>query len=156
MTLDENGRYVHNSGKRVLVGENSFNNKVSKAESEKNYSVYYRAKDESIILKKEEHGQSDESLILSGYKKYYSYYKNHLVENTYTETKLLELHKLKALDFSNDKIYEKNFNDTIRIKSLLVNKEYEAIVRGVKQKYSMEPQYLKISGLVQSNLYRIN
>lgn len=52
MTLDENGRYVHNSGKRVLVGENSFNNKVSKAESEKNYSVYYRAKDESIILKK--------------------------------------------------------------------------------------------------------
>ena len=103
MTLDENGRYVHNSGKRVLVGENSFNNKVSKAESEKNYSVYYRAKDESIILKKEELGQSDESLILSGYKKYYSYYKNHLVENTYTETKLLELHKLKALDFSNDK-----------------------------------------------------
>ena len=138
MTLDENGRYVHNSGKRVLVGENSFNNKVSKVESDKNYSVYYRAKDESIILKKEELGQSDESLILSGYKKYYSYCKNHLVENTYTEAKLLELHKLKALDFSNDKIYEKNFNDTIRIKSLLVNKEYEAIVRGVKQKYSME------------------
>lgn len=26
MTLDEYGRYVHNSGKRVLVGENSFNN----------------------------------------------------------------------------------------------------------------------------------
>ena len=138
MTVDENGRYVHNSGKRVLVGENSFNNKVSKVESDKNYSVYYRAKDESIILKKEELDQSDESLILAGYKKYYSYYKNHLVENTYTETKLLELHKLKALDFSNDKIYEKNFNDTIRIKSLLVNKEYEAIVRGVKQKYSME------------------
>ena len=35
MTLDENGRYVHNSGKRVLVGENSFNNKVSKVESDK-------------------------------------------------------------------------------------------------------------------------
>lgn len=35
MTIDENGRYVHNSGKRVLVGENSFNNKVSKVESEK-------------------------------------------------------------------------------------------------------------------------
>ena len=28
MTLDENGRYVHNSGKRVLVGENSFNNQL--------------------------------------------------------------------------------------------------------------------------------
>lgn len=50
----------------------------------------------------------------------------------------MELHKLQALDFSNDKIYEKNFNDTIRIKSLLINKEYEAIVNGVKQKYSME------------------
>ena len=138
MTLDENGRYVHNSGKRVLVGENSFNNKVSKVESEKNYSVYYNKKDDSIIFRKENFGENDETLITLGYKKYFSYHKNHLVENTYTETKLLELHKLQALDFSNDKIYEKNFNDTIRIKSLLINREYEAIVRGVKQKYSME------------------
>ena len=138
MTIDENGRYVHNSGKRVLVGENSFNNKVTKVESEKNYSVYYRKKDDSIYIKKEEFGENDENLINTGYKKYFSYSQNFLVENTYTETKLLELYKLHALDFSNDKIYEKNFNDTIRIKSLLVNREYEAIVRGVKQKYSME------------------
>lgn len=138
MTIDENGRYVHNSGKRVLVGENSFNNKVSKVESEKNYSVYYRKKDDSLIIRKEGIGQIDESLIALGYRKYYSHYNNNLVENTYTESKLLELHKLQALDFSNDKIYEKNFNDTIRIKSLLINKEYEAIVNGVKQKYSME------------------
>lgn len=138
MTIDENGRYVHNSGKRVLVGENSFNNKVSKVESEKNYSVYYHKNKDSIILRKEDFGEYDETLISLGYKKYFSYYKNYLVENTYTETKLLELHKLQALDFSNDKIYEKNFNDTIRIKSLLINREYEAIVRGVKQKYSME------------------
>ena len=138
MTIDKNGRYVHNSGKRVLVGENSFNNKVSKVESEKNYSVYYHKNKDSIIIKKEDFGEYDETLISLGYKKYFSYYKNYLVENTYTETKLLELHKLQALDFSNDKIYEKNFNDTIRIKSLLINREYEAIVRGVKQKYSME------------------
>lgn len=138
MTLDENGRYVHNTGKRVLVGENSFNNKVTKIDSEKNYSVYYRKEDDSMLIRKERLGQREEALILSGYKKYCSYYKNDLVENTYTETKLLELHKLQALDFSNDKIYEKNFRDTIRIKSLLINREYEAIVRGVKQKYSME------------------
>lgn len=54
MTIDENGRYVHNSGKRVLVGENSFNNKVSKVESEKNYSVYYQQKDDSLIIRKKE------------------------------------------------------------------------------------------------------
>ena len=30
---DENGRYVHNSGKRVLVGENSFNDIVEDYES---------------------------------------------------------------------------------------------------------------------------
>ena len=47
MSIDENGRYVHNSGKRVLVGENSFNHKVSKVESDKNYSVYYRKNDNS-------------------------------------------------------------------------------------------------------------
>ena len=138
MTIDENGRYVHNSGKRVLVGENSFNNKVSKVESDKNYSVYYRKKDNSLITKKELFGENDNTLINDGYKKFFSFYKNYLVENTYTETKLKELHKSQALDFSNDKIYEKNFNDTIRIKSLLVNKEYDAIVRGSKQKFSME------------------
>ena len=42
MTLDENGRYVHNSGKRVLVGENNFNNPVTVVSSDKNYSVYFR------------------------------------------------------------------------------------------------------------------
>jgi len=138
MTLDENGCYVHTSGKRVLVGENSFNNKVTKFESEKNYSVYYRKDDNSLEIRKEEFEQSDKALIDLGYKKYFSYYKNQLVENTYTISKLLNLHESHALEFSNGKIYEKNFNDTIRIKSLLINREYEAIVRGVKRKYSME------------------
>ena len=45
MVLDEDGRYVHNSGKRVLVGENSFNKIVTSPSSNKNYSVYFTSLD---------------------------------------------------------------------------------------------------------------
>ena len=138
MVLDENGRYVHNSGKRVLVGENSFNKIVTSPSSDKNYSVYFRKQDYSIITKKEEFGVIDKALIDAGYIRYASYNKGKLIENTYTEEKFLSLVEKKALDFSNDKIYEKNFSDTIRMKSQLVNREYEAIVRGSKKKFSME------------------
>lgn len=138
MVLDENGRYVHNSGKRVLVGENSFNKIVTSPSSDKNYSVYFRKQDYSIITKKEEFGVIDKALIDAGYIRYASYNKGKLIENTYTEEKFLSLAEKKALDFSNDKIYEKNFSDTIRMKSQLVNREYEAIVRGSKKKFSME------------------
>lgn len=138
MALDENGRYVHNSGKRVLVGENSFNNYVTVESSDKNYSVYYRANDYSVKLKKEKYGETDESLLRDGYEKYYSYNKGRLVENTYTQDRFIELFQDHALAFSNGKIYEKNFSDTIRMKSQLVNREYEAIVRGEKKNFSME------------------
>ena len=138
MTLDEDGRYVHNSGKRVLVGENSFNNFVTSPTSDKNYSVYFRKRDYSVITRKEAFGEIDQALIADGYVKYFSYYKGKLVENTYTEEKFLALAKEKALAFSKDKIYEKNFSDTIRMKSQLVNREYEAIVRGEKKNFSME------------------
>ncbi|MEE0133467.1 MAG: site-specific DNA-methyltransferase [Treponema sp.] len=138
MVLDEDGKYVHNSGKRVLVGENSFNNLVTNVSSDKNYSVYFRKSDYSVTLKKEAYNEVDSKLISTGFKKYYSYYKGNLVENTYTAEKFMELFNEKALSFSEEKIYEKNFNDTIRIKSQLVNREYEAIVRGVKKNYSME------------------
>ena len=138
MVLDENGRYVHNIGKRVLVGENSFNKIVTSPSSDKNYSVYFRKQDYSIITKKEEFGVIDKALIDAGYIRYASYNKGKLIENTYTEEKFLSLAEKKALDFSNDKIYEKNFSDTIRMKSQLVNREYEAIVRGSKKKFSME------------------
>ena len=138
MVLDEEGRYVHNSGKRVLVGENSFNKIVTNVSSDKNYSVYFKKEDYSIAIRKEELGEEDHTLILQGYKKYYSHNKGVLVENTYTKDKFLKLFHKKALDFSVDKVYEKNFNDTIRIKSQLVNREYEAIVKGIKKKYSME------------------
>lgn len=138
MTLDEDGRYVHNSGKRVLVGENSFNNFVTSPSSDKNYSVYFRKCDYSVITRKESYGDIDQALIADGYVKYFSYCKGKLVENTYTEEKFLTLVKEKALAFSKDKIYEKNFSDTIRMKSQLVNREYEAIVRGEKKNFSME------------------
>lgn len=138
MTLDEDGRYVHNSGKRVLVGENSFNNFVTSPSSDKNYSVYFRKCDYSVITRKESYGEIDQALIADGYVKYFSYCKGKLVENTYTEEKFLTLVKEKALAFSKDKIYEKNFSDTIRMKSQLVNREYEAIVRGEKKNFSME------------------
>lgn len=138
MILDEDGVYVHNSGKRVLVGENKFNNRVTNIASEKNYSVYFRRDDYSISIKKEEIGLTDSELIKKGYKKYYSHLNGYLVENTYTKDKFLELFKQKALDFADEKIYEKNFNDTIRIKSILKNGKYEAIVKGKKRSYSIE------------------
>lgn len=138
MTLDEDGRYVHNSGKRVLVGENSFNNPVTVVSSDKNYSVYFRKKDYSVEIRKEAYGEVDSDLISAGYVKYYSYNKGKLVENTYTVEKFMELFHARALAFSSEKIYEKNFSDTIRIKSQLVNREYEAIVRGEKKNFSME------------------
>jgi hypothetical protein len=138
MTLDENGRYVHNSGKRVLVGDNSFNKKVTKTDSDKNYVVYYKSSNKDIIIKKETIDQIDSVLIGNGYVRYASEHNGALIENTYTAEKLKELFKDGALDFSNDKIYEKNYSDTIRIKSQLINREYEAIVRGEKKVYSME------------------
>lgn len=138
MTLDENGRYVHNSGKRVLVGDNSFNKKVTKTSSDKNYVVYYNPSKNDLITKKEEIGQYDSLLLNNGYLRFISEHNGVLIENTYTADKLKELFKEGALDFSDDKIFEKNYSDTIRIKSQLVNREYEAIVRGQKKIYSME------------------
>lgn len=103
MTLDEYGRYVHNSGKRVLVGENSFNNPVTVVSSDKNYSVYFRKKDYSVEIRKEAFGEVDSELISAGYVKYYSYNKGKLVENTYTAEKFMELFHARALAFSAEK-----------------------------------------------------
>jgi methyltransferase len=138
MILDENGNYVHNSGKRVLVGENSFNNLVSNVESDKNYSVYYKKETNDLVTKKEIVGEIDKKLVSAGYVRYASVRDGSLIENTYTAQKLTELFKNSALDFSTEKIYEKNYADTIRMKSQLVNRKYEAIVNGVKKDYSME------------------
>ena len=138
MAEDEDGNFVHNSGKRVLVGENSFNKVVSDESSDKNYSVYYRKADKSMIIVKELFGEENSTLTSEGYKKYYSFNGQQLVENTYTATKFKSLYDAGALDFTEDKIFEKNFNDTIRIKSQLTNRKYEAIINGKKQNYSLE------------------
>ena len=122
MTLDENGRYVHNSGKRVLVGENSFNEVVTDPASDKNYSVYFKKDTYELSIVKELFGEVNTALLNKGFKKYYSYYDGKLVENTYTSSKFEQLFLEKALEFSNDKVYEKNFSDTIRIKSMLINR----------------------------------
>lgn len=138
MALDENGRYVHSSGKRVLVGENSFNKIVDKVVSEKNYVVYYKFDINDVIIRKESINERDTNLIEQGYVRYCSTRNGKLIENTYTSIKFLDLFNNGALQFGEDKIYEKNYSDTIRIKSQLVNKKYEAIVHGVKKEYSME------------------
>lgn len=137
MSLDENNRYVHNSGKRVLVGENSFNNKVSNVESDKNYSVYYDRETDDVVIITEEINEKNQSLIEQGYVRYASVYNGNLMENTYTKQKFLDLANEKALEFAEEKIYEKNFSDTVRIKSQLVNRKYEAIVDGEKKEYSL-------------------
>ena len=134
MTLDENGRYVHKSGKRVLVGENGYNDYVENIFSDKNYIVYYRKRDKSLIIEKNE----SQELISKGYTIYKSIRNGNKIYNTYTASKLLELFDKNALEFTDSKIFEKNYSDTVRIKSQLINKKYEAIVHGVKKEYSME------------------
>ncbi|EOV2388712.1 site-specific DNA-methyltransferase [Enterococcus faecalis] len=129
MTLDEDGKYVHNSGKRVLVGENKFNNVVTNLNSDKHYTVYYHRDNKDMILKKEESiSMIDSELVSNGYLRYITYNDDKFVENTYTENKFKELFKKKSLDFKDDKIYEKNFNSTIRIKSILTNRKYDAVI----------------------------
>lgn len=137
MSKDEQGRWVHKSGKRVLVGDNSFNPKVTKTESEKNYTVYYHPEKKSVEIKTEQIDEMNESLINNGFKRYLSTNEGELVENTYTKAKFLKLYDEDALDFSDNKIYEKNFNDTIRMKSQLTNRKYNAIVNGEKRDYSV-------------------
>lgn len=126
LSVDENGNLVHNSGKRVLVGENSFNNIVQDFNSKKHYTVYYNAEQCNMILKKETSlSEMDDELISKGYVRYCSYSAENFVENTYTAEKIVELFENKALDFKNGKIYEKNFSSSIRIKSILSNRNYQ-------------------------------
>lgn len=139
LSLDENGNLVHNSGKRVLVGENSFNKKVDDFNSDKHYSVYYNKGQNNLVIKKETKiGDIDESLIANGYKRYFSYADNEFVENTYSRDRFVELFKEGALDFKEEKIYEKNFSSTIRMKSILTNREYETYRNGIPVKYKID------------------
>lgn len=125
LSIDENGNLVHNSGKRVLVGENSFNNIVEDFDSDKHYSVYYEKVQKNLVIKVERDlNEIDSKLINNGFVRYISYSGSRFVENTYTKDRFIELFEEGALDFKESKIYEKNFSKTIRMKSILANKEY--------------------------------
>ncbi len=134
MRLDENGRYVHNSGKRVLVGENGFNDFVQDDLSSKNYVVYYRESDNDFVIENIE----NDDYLKNGYKCYSSYRNGKKIYNTYTDKKLMELFNSGSLSITENKIFEKNYSDTVRIKSQLINKKYDAIVHGVRKEYSMD------------------
>jgi len=139
MIKDENGDYVHNSGKRVLVGENKFNKKVVNFDSNKHYSIYYNNKLNDLIFKKENSIDAvDNKLLKDNYKRYISYFKNYFVENTYTADKLKDLFNKGGLDIKEEKIYEKNFSSTIRLKSLLTNRKYKAIVNNLPVEYEID------------------
>ena len=139
MRLDEEGRYVHSSGRRVIVGQNDFNNIVSDFESDKHYSLYFKKKDYDYrFIKEDSIDWRDNDLLSEGFKRYISYRENSFVENTYTQKKMEELLKKRALDFTEDKIYEKNFRSTIRIKNLLINRKFEAIIDNKKEMYEID------------------
>ena len=136
---EETGRYVHNSGKRVLVGENDFNEIITDFSTDKHYSVYYNKETQSLKIKKENKIDAiNQDLINKGFERFISFYEDNLVENTYTSKKLLELFNNKALVFKNQKIYEKNFNTSIRIKSIVSNREYLAVVNDREVNYKLD------------------
>lgn len=49
----------------------------------------------------------------------------------------MELYNEDALEYADEKIYEKNYNDTIRMKSQLTNRKYNAIVNGVQKDFNI-------------------
>jgi adenine-specific DNA-methyltransferase len=139
LAQDEDGNYVHNSGKRVLVGENDFNDNVDDFSSEKHYTVYYRKSDRDMKIVKETSVDAiNTKLISEGYERYYSYNNNGFVLNTYTAEKLNELYEKEALDFKNGKIYEKNFSTSVRIKSIISNRKYKAVVDNKKVNFEID------------------
>ena len=139
LAQDEDGNFVHNSGKRVLVGENDFNDNVEDFSSNKHYSVYYNPTNKQLkIIKEFALDSVNKVLIDSGYDRYYSYNSNGFVLNTYTDTKLYELYLNQALDFKNHKIYEKNFSTCIRIKSIITNRNYKAVVNNEEVDFTID------------------
>lgn len=156
MDKDENGNYVHNSGKRVVVGENSFNKVVSDFDSKKHYSVYYNKSSHSLkLLKEKQIHEVNQQLVNDGYKRYISYYNDKFIENTYSEQKFKDLFDSKALDFTDLKVFEKNFSSKIRIKSILKSEEYEAIIDNKVSKFKFDVKTTS-AGTYQKSLFAIN
>lgn len=126
----KDGEFLQAGGRRILVGEQTFNNKAN-YDSEKYYSVYYNEKKNDMQLTKEKDiNDINKVLIKKGYKRYISYNGNDFIENTYTSTQFKKLFAENLLIFADKKIYEKNASTTVRIKSMLTNKKYDAIING--------------------------
>jgi adenine specific DNA methylase Mod len=139
MELDENGNYIRKSGKRVLVGENFLNPFVENIASDKHYSVYFNNEKQDLITKKEKEIEDiDNELLKKGYIRYVTFRENKFVNNTYTENKFLILFNEGKLNIKNEKIYERYFSDGMRIKSMLVNKKYKAIINNLKTTYELD------------------
>ena len=139
LSKDEDGNYVHNSGKRILVGKNEFNEEVKDFSSDKHYSVYYNKETNDMVLRKEAKiSDEDEDLKYAGYERYYSYKNNHFVLNTYSYHKFYELFQKNALAFKDKKIYEKNYSTMIRMKSMVINKSYKAIINNKEKDFQID------------------
>lgn len=139
MVQDENGDYIRNSGKRVLVGENFLNKFVTDFNSDKHYSVYYNDVSKDMKLIKEKNiNEIKSSLLELGYKRYITFRENRFVENTYTANKFKELFLTGRLNIKESKIYEKHFSDKIQVKSMLTNKKYKAIVNNQEVTYELD------------------
>lgn len=130
MMQNEDGEYIQAGGRRTLVGEQTFNNEAD-FKSDKHYSVYYNPSTNDLeLLKEKSIDEKNMDLINEGYKRYISYNGDKFVENTYTMSTFKEMFEDNSLIFSDEKIYEKNDSTTIRIKSMLTNKKYDAIING--------------------------
>tara|TARA_B110000008_G_scaffold248686_1_gene260907 strand:+ start:408 stop:2420 length:2013 start_codon:yes stop_codon:yes gene_type:complete len=139
MTQDEDGNYVHNSGKRVLVGENSFNKNVINFSSEKHYSVYHNKSVKNIkIISEKAIDEIDSVLIKEGYNRYISSREGKFIENTYSKSKFKDLFDDSALEFKSGKIFGKNFSSKIRIKSIITNNNYDALIDNKITKYKID------------------
>lgn len=139
MVQDENGDYIRNSGKRVLVGENFLNKIVTDFNSDKHYSVYYNDVSKDMKLMKEKNiNEINSSLLELGYNRYITFRENRFVENTYTANKFKELFLTGCLNIKESKIYEKHFSDKIQVKSMLTNKKYKAIVNNQEVTYELD------------------
>ena len=72
----------------------------------------------------------------------------------------MELYENNALDFKEDKIYEKNFSTTKRLKSCIVNEKYKAIINEAEAIFEIDIKttsantYLKTLFQVEENLFQ--
>lgn len=120
LNIDENGEEYSN-GRRVLVGKSS-NKPITNFDSKKNYIVYYNKKTNKIeLLYPSTNNERNITLIEKGYKEYISIKEGILIENTYTDSKFIDLFNNKSLIFKENTIYEKDKNIYKRCKSIIID-----------------------------------